>query len=299
MTPPRNARLPIAALVLVFAAIAFAQAPAYENPALGFRIGPPSGWAASEEAAPDGTLVLQFAPPSGQGAIGLVAAPIGAADRAYWTGPREQLVQDVWSGFLPEVPGAQITQSYEIAVDGAQGSVIDYASENVAGTIVLVVGDVAAYTFFSVGDQATLPTAQSGLEALVGSFAFLGGGAPSGSIGTPGALPSPPVGDPVGGAAPVNPLGSGNVGGSPAGEAPIGVFADERLQLTLAAAAEGLTGEIVFDGARYPVVARAQGAGVAGHFVAGGTSYPFEAQLDGDALTFVTEDARYVLQRVR
>jgi hypothetical protein len=311
MPIPRIVRLPIAALALVLASLAFAQAPTYESPSLGFRIGPPSGWTPSEQTAPDGTLVLQFAPPSGQGAVGLVAAPIGAADRAYWSGPREQLVQDVWSGFLPEVPGAQITQSYEIAVDGAQGSVIDYASENVAGTIVLVVGDVAAYTFFSVGDQATLPTAQSGLEALVGSFAFLGAGAPAGSMGTPGAVPPTPAGNPgaappsasgasAAGAAPTNPLGAGGVAaGSPAGTAAVGVFADERLQLTLAAAAEGLAGELVFDGVRYPVVARAQGVGVAGHFVAGGTSYAFEAELDGDTMTFVTDDARFVLQRVR
>lgn len=303
MTPPRTARLPIAILVLVFASIAFAQAPAYESPALGFRIGLPTGWAPSEEASPDGTLVLQFAPPSGQGAIGLVAAPIGAADRAYWAGPREQLVQDVWEGFLPEVPGAQIIQSYDIVVDGAQGNVIDYASENIAGTIVLVVGEVAAYTFFSVGDQATLQVAQGGLEALVGSFGFLGGGAPAGSVGAPagsGAVAPPPAGN-AGGAPASNPLGGG--GGSaaagPAGDPHLGVFADERLELTLAAAAQGLAGEIVFDGARYPVIARAEGGGVVGHFLAGGTSYAFEAQLAGDGMTFVTDDARFELRRVR
>ncbi len=301
MRNPWNARHPIAVLALVLASIAFAQAPVYESPALGFRLGLRPGWSPSEEASPDGTLVLQFAPPSGQGVIGVVAAPIGAADRAYWSGPREQLVQDVWSGFLPEVPGAQITQSYEIAVDGAQGSVIDYASENVAGTIVLVVGDVAAFTFFSVGDQATLQVVQDGLEALVGSFAFLGGGAAAGSIGAPvgpGAVAPAPAGNP-GGAPPSNPLGGGGAPAGPAGDPHVGVFADERLQLTLAAAAEGLAGELVFDGARYPVIARVQGGTVAGHFLAGGTSYAFEAQLQGDVLTFATDDARFELRRVR
>lgn len=302
MPDPWNARHPIVLVVLALAATAFAQAPVYESPDLGFRIGLPSGWSPSEEAAPDGTLVLQFAPPSGQGAIGVVAAPIGAADRAYWSGPREQLVQDVWSGFLPEVPGAQITQSYEIAVDGAPGSVIDYASENVAGTIVLVVGDVAAFTFFSAADQESFASAQGGLEALVASFAFLGGGAPAGSVGVPGgsgAVLPPPAGI-VGGAPASNPLGGGgSAAAAPAGDPHVGVFADERLQLTLAAAAEGLAGEIVFDGARYPVIARVQGGGVVGHFLVGGASYGFEAQLAGTTLTFVTDDARYELQRMQ
>ena len=38
---------------------------------------------------------------------------------------------------------------------------------------------------------------------------------------------------------------------------------------------------------------------VAGHFLAGGTAYAFDAQLAGDTLTFVTDDTRFVLQRVR
>ncbi len=310
MDMPWNARQRIAVVVLALASIAFAQAPVYENPALGFRLGIPAGWAASEETSPDGMLLLQFAAPSGQGAIGLVATPIADADRAYWSGPRDELVRDVWEGFLPEVPGAQITQAYEIVIDGAQASVIDYASTEVAGTIVILVGDAAGFTFFSVGDQATLQVAQGGLEALVGGFAFLGAGAPTGPMagpGGPGASAPPASANPGGAPAPVNPLAGAPapvnpLGGAPsgaAGDPHVGVFADERLRLTLAATAEGLAGEIVFDGARYPVTARTQGGGLTGHFLAGGTSYAFGAQLVGDTLTFVTDDTRFVLQRVR
>ncbi len=77
------------------------------------------------------------------------------------------------------------------------------------------------------------------------------------------------------------------------------MFADDRLQLTLAAAANGLAGEIVFDRARYPVIANVQNGVVSGHFLAGGTSYAFDAQLACDTLTFVTDDAWYALQRMR
>lgn len=44
---------------------------------------------------------------------------------------------------------------------------------------------------------------------------------------------------------------------------------------------------------------RRSGCQARGHPGAGGASYRFDAQLAGDALTFVTDDARYVLQRVR
>ena len=301
----RTARHLIAAFALALATLAFAQAPVYESPDLGFRLGIPAGWTANEERSPDGMLLLQFAPPSGQGAIGLVATPIVDAERAYWSGPRDALVRDVWEGFLPEVPGAQITQTYEIVVDGAPASVIDYASPNVSGSMVIVVGAHAGFTFFSVADQATLQAAQGGLQALVGGFAFLGGGAPTGPAGTPGAAPggagavapATPA-NPGGASTPSNPLGGG-APASPGGDPHVGVFADDRLQLTLAAGAQGLTGEVVFDGARYPVVARAEGGGVAGFFLAGGVSYQFQAQLSGDTLTFVTDDARFALQRVR
>lgn len=299
MHVPWNARRTIAIVALALAAIAFAQAPAYENPALGFRLVPPAGWGASEDLSPEGMLLLQFAAPSGQGAVGLVAVPILEVDRAFWTGPREALVQDVWEGFLPEVPDAQITQSYEAVVDGAPASVIDYASPNVAGTIVIVVGEVAGFTLFSVGDRDTIQTAQDGLEALVAGFSFIRAGGPTGGLGGLGATPpANPVGvtppaNPVGATGPRNPLD-----GVPS-DPHVGVFADERLQLTLEPAADGLAGEIVFDGARFPVTARPMGVGVGGHFLAGGTSYPFEATLAGDTLTFVTDDARYVLQRVR
>lgn len=299
---PWNARRTIAIVALALAAIAFAQAPAYENPALGFRLVPPAGWGASEDVSPDGMLLLQFAAPSGQGAVGLVAVPILEVDRAFWAGPREALVRDVWEGFLPELPDAQITQSYEIVVDGAPASVIDYASPNAAGTIVIVVGDVAGFTFFSVGDRDTLQTAQAGLEALVAGFSFLRAGGPRGGLGGIGAaLPANPANpvNPIGG----GPAGSGNpLGGASAGtvgDPHVGVFSDGRLQVTLEPAADGLVGEIVFDGARFPVIASAKGAGVGGHFLAGGASYAFDATLAGDTLTFVTDDARYALQRVR
>lgn len=298
-----NARRLVAFVALALVSSAFAQPQVYENPALGFQIAIPAGWAASEEMSPDGMLLLQFAAPSGQGAIGVVAAPITEAERAYWSGPREDLVRDVWEGFLPEVPGAQITQTYEIVVAGAQGSVIDYASPNVAGTMVIVVSNVASFTFFSVADQESLAAAQGGLQALVGSFGFLGGGAPAGPIGGVGAPGAPgggapPPANPVGGSAPSNPLGGG-APPAPSGDPHVGSFADGRLQLTLTAAPDGYAGEVVFDGARYPVIALARDGGISGQFLAGGTPYGFEAQLAGDTMTFVTDDARYALQRVR
>jgi hypothetical protein len=305
MPLPWNARRTIAIVALALAAVALAQAPAYERPELGFRLVPPAGWEASEDVSPDGMLLLQYTVPSGQGAVGLVAAPILEVDRAFWTGPRDALVQDVWAGFLPEVPGAQITQSYEVVVDGAPASVIDYASPNVAGSIVIVVGDIAGFTFFSVGDRETLQTAQEGLEALVAGFSFLRAGGPASGMGGLGVTPPPNAAgttdprNPLDGmpAGPRNPLG-----GAPAGlvgDPHVGVFADERLRLTLEPASDGLTGEIVFDGERFPVTARPAGGGVGGHFVAGGTAYAFAATLAGDTLTLVTDDARYVLQRVR
>lgn len=254
----------VAIVALALAAVAFAQAPAYENPALGFRLVPPAGWASSEDLSPEGMLLLQFTAPSGPGAVGLVAVPILEVDRAFWTGPRELLVQDVWEGFLPEVPDAQITQSYEV-------------------------GDVAGFTFFSAGDREHLQTAQDGLESLVAGFSFLRAGGPASGMGGIGAAVA------GGSSGRTNPLdgasaGSGNpldgAATGPVGDPHVGVFADERLQLTLEPSADGLAGEIVFDGARFPVTARPLGGGVAGQFVAGST------------LTFVTDDARYVLQRV-
>jgi len=104
---------------------------------------PPAGWGVGEERSPDGMLLLQITPPSGLGAV----------------------VQDVWSGFLPEVPDARVTQSYEVVLDGARASVIDDASPSVAGTIVvgvgghLVAGGTAyAFTATLAGDTLTFVT---------------------------------------------------------------------------------------------------------------------------------------------
>ncbi len=316
MSTPPTVRHPIVLVLVLLASIAFAQTTAYEHPQLGFRFSQPDGWAPSEDVAPDGTLTLQFMVPSGQGAVGVAAVPIDDAERAYWTGPREELVRDVWAGFVPEVPDAQINQTYEVTVDGALASVIDYASPSVAGTIVVIVGSRAAFTFFSAGDQASLATVQGGLETMLGSFAFLSGGAPAGQAG--GGGESSPIGGtpPVGPANPAPPGGSPNVvppAGSPNPSAPVnplgatppgsggnpyvGEFADDRLRLTLDAASNGLAGTLVFDGARYPVTAQATDGGVSGHFLVGDVSYGFDARLDGETLTFVTDDVRYVLQR--
>lgn len=93
-------------------------------------------------------LLLQFVAPSGQGAVGLVSVPI-----------------------------------LEIVLDGAPASVIDGASRNVAGSIVIVdVGDVAGCTFFSVGDQQTLQTAQGVSTRWSGSG--MGASAPRSSATT-------------------------------------------------------------------------------------------------------------------
>ncbi len=309
MSTPPNVRHPIVLVLVLLASIAFAQTTAYENPQLGFRFSQPDGWAPSEDVAPDGTLTLQFMVPSGQGAVGVAAVPIDDAERAYWTGPREELVRDVWAGFVPEVPDAQINQTYEVTVDGALASVIDYASPSVAGTIVVIVGSRAAFTFFSAGDQASLATVQGGLETMLGSFAFLPGGAPVAQAGGGGGSSpiagTPPVGptnpalpaNPMNPSAPVNPLGATPPGSG--GNPYVGEFADDRLRLTLDAASNGLAGTLVFDDARYPVTAQATDGGVSGHFLVGGVSYGFEARLDGDNLTFVTDEVRYVLQRTR
>lgn len=296
----------------------------------------PQGWAVADDVDADGLLTIELSHPSGGGVIVVVAALIGPADRDYWSQPRNVLLSDVWTGFQPEVPGSRELQRYEADVGGLPGSVLDYASDQLAGSIVVAVGPNAAYTVISAADQDRLPEVHAALELVVSSLRppSLAHGAPT-MPATPPATPEPPATPanpldpaptpPTVDTAPVNPLDPPGVtnpldppadaptnpldgAAAPAGNpldrvAPpavdpfVGRFADPDVTLVLEAAGGAYAGEIVVLGAPYPVEATLAGGRLEGNFRSGEQRFAFSAELSGDTLVLESDGARFVLQR--
>lgn len=300
-------------LVLLLGAHAFAQTNPYENAAFDVRIEVPSGWTASENVDASGLLTLELYPPSGGGVVVVAVASITAADREYWSLPRGQLVDDVWDGFQPEVPGAQIQEIYETEVNGLVADVIVYASEQVLGNVVLIVGPLAVYTLVSASDRANLETVQNGLSSVLGSLVVpsVVRGAPDLDDRTPtpplppitqdappNPLDPPPPANPLDPAPPTNPLAQGAASDASSVVDPyVGTFADAQVELVLAPSGDGYAGELVIQGTSYPATASLVDGRLDGRFQAGGGTYAFEARLEGDTVTLDSDGSRFVLQR--
>lgn len=162
--------LVVSALLTSLLTAALAQGQPFEAPSHDVRFQYPQGWLVTEQVDASGLLTVQLSHPTGGGIIVVAAAVITPADRAYWSSPGPALLEDVWGGFLPEVPGAQDLQRYEITVAQLPGHVLDYASDQLAGTIVVFVGPVAAFTLISAADRERIGDVQNALELVAGSF---------------------------------------------------------------------------------------------------------------------------------
>ncbi len=198
-------------LAFLLATLAHAQLSYYENPALDFRIGYPSAWSTEEQMDATGAVTLLLTPTGNDGLTLVLAQPISESEAAhYLQQPRDVLMDEIWDGFVQEVPGAQITQTYDIAVAGHEARVIDYVGDGIGGTLLFFLRGPVIYTLASVGTPESFGLVQGGLEAMASSFEFLS---------SPVAQETPgndrnPLDDPTGGdeepenpLAPRNPLG--------------------------------------------------------------------------------------------
>jgi len=305
-------------------ATALAQGVPFEAPSHDIRFHVPQGWQVHQQVDGSGLLTVELHHPTGGGVVVVAAAVITPADQAYWSQSGNVLLTDVWTGFRPEVPGAQERQRYEIEVSELRGHVLDYASDQVAGTIVVAVGPVAAFTVISAADRERLADVQNALESVVSSFhpmsvargehvmrpqetttpdapanpldpppAGPGGGAPGGTnpLDPPAdANPLDPPGD-----QPANPLDQ--AAAPPAVDSFVGRFADPDVTLVLERDADGYAGEIVVLGAPYPVSATLVDGRLDGSFGVGEQRFAFSAELTGDTLMLESDGARFALQR--
>lgn len=209
----RTAIVTLLLATFAFASTAHAQLSYYESSALDFRMGYPAAWGAEEQMDGTGALTLLVTPTGSDGLTLLLAQPIGEADAAHYRQqPRDVLMNEIWDGFVQEVPGAQITQSYDIEVAGAEARVIDYVGDGIGGTLLFFLRGSVLYTLASVGTPESFQLVQSGLEAMASSFEFLS--APMApDAGGQGENPlDPPAGgedEPENPLAPRNPLGGG------------------------------------------------------------------------------------------
>lgn len=337
---PRTRRIiALLALTLLLAApltAALAQTAPIEVPSHDLAFQAPQGWTVQDQVDAEGLLTIELHHPSGGGVIVVAATVITPADQAYWSQPGHVLLTDVWTGFQPEVPGSQERQRYEATVGGLPAHVMDYASEQLGGTIVVAVGPVAAYTFISAADEQRLGEVHAALELVATSFA-----PPSlacGAAPPPPAPPAPPAPDapanpldpapaapdaaapganPLDPPAPANPLDAPADPpanplerpadpptnpldhAAPAAVDPfVGRFADPEVTLVLEPSADGYAGELVVQGTPYPLTATLVDGRLDGSFRVGDQPFAFDAELSGDTLVLASDGARFVLQRV-
>ena len=301
----------------VVAGTAAAQGTPYVHETANVALVVPADWAVTEARDPSGSVVLQFDAPREAGLVVVAVTPITAADRAYWSGPTDDLLTDVWNGFLPELPGAQVVRRYDVEAAGRSLRALDYSAPTVSGSILLLVAATDAFTIASVAVPDGEATVAAGLGTIVQSVGPArapqadASGAPSGS----GAGGNPLD---TGGAAPgagTNPLDTGSAapgaGTNPldaqpaappdtqasAAESFVGTFVGERVQLELAPATGGLAGTLTVDGAAYPARAVPVGDGLQGTFAVDGSEFAFVVEREGDTLWLTSEGARFEVHR--
>lgn len=301
----------------VVAGTAAAQGTPYVHDTANVAVVVPADWAVTDARDPSGSVVLQFDAPREAGLVVVAVTPITAADRAYWSGPTDDLLTDVWNGFLPELPGAQVVRRYDVEAAGRSLRALDYSAPTVSGSILLLVAATDAFTIASVAVPDGEATVAAGLGTIVQSVGPArapqadASGAPSGS----GAGGNPLD---TGGAAPgagTNPLDTGSAapgaGTNPldaqpatppdtqasAAESFVGTFVGERVQLELAPATGGLAGTLTVDGAAYPARAVPVGDGLQGTFAVDGSEFAFVVEREGDTLWLTSEGARFEVHR--
>ena len=301
----------------VVAGTAAAQGTPYVHETANVALVVPADWAVTEARDPSGSVVLQFDAPREAGLVVVAVTPITAADRAYWSGPTDDLLTDVWNGFLPELPGAQVVRRYDVEAAGRSLRALDYSAPTVSGSILLLVAATDAFTIASVAVPDGEATVAAGLGTIVQSV----GPARAPQADAPGAPSgSGAGGNPLdtGGAAPgagTNPLDTGSAapgaGTNPldaqpatppdtqasAAESFVGTFVGERVQLELAPATGGLAGTLTVDGAVYPARAVPVGDGLQGTFAVDGSEFAFVVEREGDTLWLTSEGARFEVRR--
>lgn len=173
-------------------------------------------------------------------------------------------------------------------VEGDVGVGYVFDAQGYLGFEAYLQGDTLGLYLFQV-DEAGDPVRESVIELLLTRRP--GGPAPGAGAGAtpaPGAARDPfAAPDPFGAAA------------APAAADPlVGVFADDRLTLTVEAVAGGYRGIIVSNGLEFVLDVFASREGLVGGFESGGQSYTFDAVLEGDVMVFRTAGNVYRLARV-
>lgn len=305
----------------VVAGTAAAQGTPYVHETANVALVVPADWAVTEARDPSGSVVLQFDAPREAGLVVVAVTPITAADRAYWSGPTDDLLTDVWNGFLPELPGAQVVRRYDVEAAGRSLRALDYSAPTVSGSIMLLVAATDAFTIASVAVPDGEATVAAGLGTIVQSVGPARApqadapGAPSGSgaggnpLDTGGAAPGAGT-NPLdtGSAAPgggANPLDTGSTApGTDADPLDTGSAApgtgtnplDAQPAAppdTQASAAESFVGTFV--GERVQLELAPATGGLAGTLTVDGAVYPARAVPVGDGLqgTFAVDGSEF------
>jgi hypothetical protein len=304
----------LAAALATALTTALAQTAPLEIPSHDLRFQVPQGWTVQDHVDAQGLLTIELHHPSGGGVIVVAATVITPADRAYWSQPGHALLTDVWTGFQPEVPGSQERQRYEATVGGLPAHVMDYASDQVGGTIVVAVGPIAAYTIISAADEQRIGAVHEALELVANSLL-----PPSLAHDEPAAPPpttpepttpdaaanpqDPPTSGPSSTAPGANPLDPPAPANPLERAAPVAIdpfagrYADPEVTLVLEPTTDGYTGELVVQGAPYPLTATLVDGRLDGSFRVGERAFAFSAERTGDTVVLESDGARFVLQR--
>ncbi len=308
----RIAFLRAASVALLAAGTALGQG-IFVNDAYDVSLAVPTGWLVADGVEADGSLAVQLQAPANAGQVILYVTPITSADRGYWQGSPDDLLADVWSGFQPHVPGAQVQRTYDARAPGRTLRALDYAGTTMAGSLLLYVGPAHAFTFvsFAAPEPQAQEIVQAGLQALLAGFGPAQPMLPdTGSATGTNPLDVGAGGNPLdvgGGGNPLDVGGGGNPldlgGGAATTEGPgdtfVGVFVGDRVRLELAAAGDGLTGTLAVDGVTYPARAQVVGDRLDGIFEVAGTAFPFTADQDGGELSLASEGMSFALRRER
>ncbi len=202
MPTTRTLQKVVAFLAAIVTTAALAQPLTVEHPDFDVRMSYPPTWIADTIPAEDGSLTLTFTAPGDAGLVVVVLAQIDADLRAELRALGTDAVLDAWEGFAEDVPNARLERVSERAVAGVPSGVVDYVGQGMAGSVITVIGEFAAYTVVSMGADGFIPEVQAGLETILASLTILSNAGAGAAGGQAAAAPAgnplaPPAGNPL------------------------------------------------------------------------------------------------------
>lgn len=193
-------------LVTTASGLAAAQFVPFHSPAAGFGIAHPADWQ-REEMPSAGAFLLGLTSPSGTNLAVVHSSDIPPEElTAYANATRHEISEEIWSGFAPEIPGAQLIGANEFMLAGQDATMMGFAGPGVSGTLVWLMVENRVYTLAFVSFDTDPAPATMLFAEMLGSFTL--GGAPQ----TPG---NNQPANPLNPANPANPLVPPQPGGQP------------------------------------------------------------------------------------